>query len=99
MTTTVAALRTFSGHTGGVWACAYSRNGRLCVSASADNTLKIWDVATGATKCTLSGHSAEVLACVFSPDGKTVLSGSVDKTLKIWDASNGTLRPCSFASR
>ena len=82
-------LRTFTGHSGYVLSCAFSIDGRLFVSASADKTLKIWDVQTGQCKCTLSGHSFWVRACCFSPDGANVLSGSADKTLKIWDAATG----------
>ena len=87
-------LRTFTGHSGSVLSCAFSKDGRLFVSASEDKTLKIWDVQTGQCKCTLSGHSAAVRACAFSPDGKVVLSaagsyGLNDNTLKLWDASTG----------
>ena len=82
-------LRTFTGHSGYVLSCAFSKDGRLFVSASADKTLKIWDVQTGQCKCTLSGHSREVMACSFSPDGGSVVSGSKDETLKIWDAATG----------
>ena len=89
MSTTVAALRTFTGHSGYVLSCAFSKDGRLFVSASGDKTLKIWDVQTGQCKCTLSGHSDWVTSCCFSPDGASVLSGSGDKTLMIWDAATG----------
>ena len=82
-------LRTFTGHSGYVLSCAFSKDGRLFVSASGDETLKIWDVQTGQCKCTLSGHSSYVNACCFSPDGGSVLSGSADNTLKIWDATTG----------
>ena len=82
-------LRTFTGHSGYVLSCAFSKDGRLFVSASADKTLKIWDVQTGQCKCTLWGHSLGVTSCSFSPDGASVLSGSWDEKLKIWDAATG----------
>ena len=39
-----------------------SRDGRRVVSASADKTLKVWDVKSGEWKCvaTLQGHSGYV---------------------------------------
>ena len=35
-------------------------DGRRVVSASKDNTLKVWDVATGKCVATLKGHSESV---------------------------------------
>jgi WD40 repeat protein len=69
--------------------CAYSPDGKRIVSASGDNTLKIWDAETGAEIRTLTGHSNSVRACAYSPDGKRIISASYDKTLKIWDAESG----------
>ena len=43
-------------------------DGRRVVSASWDNTLKVWDVATGTCVATLEGHSKEVrcgVHCTF----------------------------------
>ena len=39
-------------------------DGRRVVSGSADNTLKVWDVATGECVATLEGHSESVRCCV-----------------------------------
>ena len=36
-------------------------DGRRVVSGSGDETLKVWDVATGKCVATLKGHSGEVL--------------------------------------
>jgi WD40 repeat protein len=60
------------------------------VSASLDNTLKVWDLHTGAERLTLSGHSKSVQAVAITPDGKQVVSASWDNILKIWDLESGT---------
>ena len=59
------------------------------MSASYDNTLKVWDVATGKCVATLEGHSGTVMSVAISPDGRRVVSGSKDKTLKVWDIETG----------
>jgi WD40 repeat protein len=77
------------GHSFDVYGCAWSGDGQRVLSASGDDTLKIWDAASGDCLLALSGHSAPVLGCAWSGDGRRVLSASVDKTLRIWDAASG----------
>ena len=61
------------------------------LSGSGDNTLKLWDAATGAAAAHLRGALGRGRSVAFSPDGARVLSGSEDKTLKLWDAATGQL--------
>ena len=46
-----AEKRTLSGHSSYVNACCFSPDGGSVLSGSEDNTLKIWDAATGARLC------------------------------------------------
>jgi WD40 repeat protein len=72
---------------------AFSPNGRMVASAGTlDNTVKLWDVASGRLIWTLVGHTKEILSIAFSPDGRTVLSGSRDGTARLWELSSGRLR-------
>jgi WD40 repeat protein len=79
-----------------VTACAISPDGSFAVSASDDQTLTIWDVATGQERATLRGHDGEVHACAVSPDGSFIVSGSEDPNvrgaLRVWDAETGEQR-------
>jgi WD40 repeat protein len=66
-------------------------DGKRAVSASADETLNVWDLATGRALRTLEGHSAGVHGVAVTPDGRRVASASQDQTLKVWDLDTGLL--------
>jgi len=83
--------QTLSGHIDVVWSVAISPDGRTLASGSSDNTIKIWNLATGELIRTLSGHSNSVRSVAISPDGRTLSSGSRDKTIKIWNLATGEL--------
>jgi WD40 repeat protein len=68
---------------------AFSPDGKTIASGSTDNTIKLWDVASGKQLKTLNGHSSSVLSVAFSSDGKTIASGSDDNTIKLWDVASG----------
>jgi len=84
-----AQIRTLQDHMRSVSGCAASPDGTWLVSASADNTLKIWDTTTGEVRCTLTGHTGAVNGCAISPDGTWLVSASDDRTFNIWDAHTG----------
>ncbi len=79
------------GHTNHVNNINYSPDGKNIVTASNDNSAKIWDVQSGRLLLTLMGHADGVNYAMYSPDGKSVITGSNDNSAKIWDAHNGKL--------
>lgn len=83
------ALVVQTGHSNEVRTVGFSPDGKLLASGSADNTIKIWDVATGTELRTLLGHQKEVLSLSFSPDGKILASGSIDRTIRLWEIVSG----------
>ena len=82
-------LRTLEGHTGWVNAVAITPDGRRAVSASRDQTLRLWDLESGQTLRTLEGHTESVSAVAVTPDGRRAVSGSYDETLRLWDLESG----------
>lgn len=84
-----ALIRTLQGHTRAVQCCAISSKGDWIVSASDDNTLKVWDARTGVERLTLTGHTGTVFGCAVSPFDDYIVSASGDHTLKVWDAQIG----------
>jgi WD40 repeat protein/serine/threonine protein kinase len=76
----------------------FSHAGDLVVTASLDNSVRVWDAATGQPRLTLDEHSAGPLnghrgavnCALFSRDGLHVFTASEDGTVRQWELA--TLR-------
>ena len=87
----------------------FSPDGRRILTASDDQTARIWDAASGEQLTVLSGHDEGVLGAAFSPDGRRIVTASQDGTARTWDAATGRplatlsghddVRPCHPRSR
>ncbi|KAJ5746701.1 hypothetical protein N7520_011883 [Penicillium odoratum] len=86
-----AKLQTLQGHSRLITSVVFSPNGQLVGSRSEDQTVRLWDTATGTIQNTLEGHSKGVLSVAFSPNGRLVASGSRDRTVRLWDTATGAL--------
>ncbi|KAI8381470.1 quinon protein alcohol dehydrogenase-like superfamily [Radiomyces spectabilis] len=64
-----------------------SSDAPIVLSGSLDNTIKLWDVATGTCLRTLFGHVEGVWSLAY--DKLRIVSGSHDKTIRVWDTESG----------
>jgi len=85
----LSASMVLEGHKDSVLSVAVTPDGQRAISGSSDNTLKVWDLASGKCTATFKGHKKRVLGVAVTPDGKRVVSGSFDRTLKVWNLASG----------
>ncbi|HEX6484564.1 MAG TPA: WD40 repeat domain-containing protein [Ktedonobacteraceae bacterium] len=82
-------LFTLEGHTWSVLALAFSADGQLLASGSADKTLRVWDLESKQEIRCCKGHMLGLTSIAFAPNGSILASGSFDKTLCLWSMEDG----------
>ena len=68
---------------------AFSLDEKRVASASADGTVRLWDLLSGRLISTLEGHSEAVNCVAFSDEGQRLVSSGVDNYLIIWNVATG----------
>jgi WD40 repeat protein len=82
-------VQMIAGHSGSVTDVAVSPDETMLASASADSTIKLWDLASGRERALLAGHRGEVRAIAFNPGSGILASGGEDRTIRFWDTASG----------
>ncbi len=77
------------GHTASVWSVAWSPDGQQALSGADDNTVRLWEVASGRCLRVLEGHTDSVSSVAWSPDGQQALSAADDNTVRLWEVASG----------
>jgi WD40 repeat protein/nucleoside phosphorylase len=83
------ALALLDCHSNPINHLAVASDGRTALSASWDNTVRLWDLASGECLRVFRGHAGWVNSTAFAPDGRTALSAADDLTLRQWDLGSG----------
>ena len=76
-------------HAAEVLAAAFSPDGQRVITASSDQTARVWEARTGTPLTPPLRHRDFVLCAAFSPDGEQVVTGSRDQTAQVWNARTG----------
>eukprot|EP00038_Savillea_parva_P009438 m.183549 g.183549 ORF g.183549 m.183549 type:complete len:503 (+) comp15842_c0_seq1:152-1660(+) len=91
-------LCVLKGHTRIVVALVVQKKDNILISASHDNTIRLWLPASCHT-ASLSATSSStwtvgfaVRSLTLSPDGLTLFSGSSDDTIRVWSMKDGSVR-------
>jgi WD40 repeat protein len=82
-------MATLAGHRDWVSGAAFSPDGTRIVTASYDDSARVWDAKTGSLVAELLGHTDRILGVAFSPDGTRIVTASADHTARVWDAQTG----------
>jgi WD40 repeat protein len=84
------------GGTFGVFALAFSLDGKTLISGSIDKHVPIrqWDVATGTEEKTglLTGYAVSVYSLAVAPNGNLLLAGTGKGSIAMWDLSDDAPR-------
>ncbi|WP_439678201.1 nSTAND1 domain-containing NTPase [Embleya sp. MST-111070] len=83
--------RRLASHGDAMNSMVFSPDGHTLVTSAHDDTVRLWDVATGNPLTPLAGDTKDVESVAFSPDGRTLATGGFDKTVRLWDVATRNL--------
>ncbi len=70
-------------------AVAFSPDGKTLATASRDNSIRLWNGATGKEVCRFIGHEKLIYSVAFAPDGKVLASAGDGELIRLWDVDKG----------
>jgi serine/threonine protein kinase len=82
-------LVSYRGHQGPVTVLVWSPDGQRIASGSWDQTVQVWNSATGERCFTYGLHQTGVTAVSWSPNGRYLASGDRGGSIHLWDAATG----------
>ena len=84
----------FKGLSDKVESGSFSSDGSYIIAGSGDNSIRLFEIATGKELRRFEGHSDHISSIAFTADAKFILSGSRDGTLRLWNIATGKELRC-----
>jgi len=78
-------------HESFVMSAHFNSDGTKVVTASHDNTVKIWNAENGQLIGKPLVHEYKLMWAAFSPDSRRVATSAEDKRIRIWDVATGAV--------
>jgi serine/threonine protein kinase len=85
----VSEYRSLPGHTADVKDMLLLKDGQTLVTSSADETIRLWNLQTGAEIQRWSGHDSSVNALTRTTDQNTLITAGADRRINFWTLPEG----------
>jgi WD40 repeat protein len=80
-----------AGHEERLMDVAISSDGSRVLTSGWDETVRLWEFATGKELACLREHRSFVATVALAPDGRTAASGGSDQVIRVWDLERRTV--------
>ncbi|MFN8494724.1 MAG: BTAD domain-containing putative transcriptional regulator [Caldilineaceae bacterium] len=71
---------------------AFSQDGQIVAIGHRDGTVRLWQIATGATSLQLAGTTGLIFTLALSRDGRLLITGGREGRLAVWRLPEGELQ-------
>ena len=80
-----------TGHTNSIYCAVFSPDEKYILTASADNTVKLWNTSNGKLLTEYKGQTRGATNAAYCPDGKKIATSSAKGFINIWSVPEGKL--------
>jgi guanine nucleotide-binding protein subunit beta-2-like 1 protein len=78
-------VKSLQGHSHFIQDITLSMDAQFALTASWDQTLRLWDLQAGKSTRLFRQHTKDVISCAFSADNRQIVSASRDRSIRLWN--------------